>query len=275
MRRMLTLLALPLALVLGGCEDDSVSPRDLTPPAAPRGFHSVTGDHSVRLAWLANTESDVVGYRVYTADCGSGGGCPYRLVATTYGTTYTVTGLANGVTRYYAVSAFDASGNESVLADVDEDVFDTPRPAGALALQSLQSNSARSGWDLSAYAIVAASDPLVDLIFSDDGVTYEMYAPFTDTDIQDAGYATTLDAVDFAPTAGWSPTGTAELVPGHCYLVWTRDGNYAKFRVTSLSAGRVGFDWAYQTDTGNRELKPTRAPADGERVPRVRAVAVR
>lgn len=274
MRRVLSLLVLPLALVLGGCEDDSVSPRDITPPAAPRGFHSVTGDHSVWLDWLANTEHDVVGYRVYIADCASGGGCPYRLLGTTYGSSYTVTGLANGVTRYYAVSAFDAAGNESELADVDEDVFDTPRPAGSLALQSLQSNSARSGWDLSAYAVVPASDPLVDLIFSDDGVTYEMYAPFTDTDIQDAGYATTLDAVDFAPAAGWSPTGTAELVLGHCYVVWTRDSNYAKFRVTSLSAGRVGLDWAYQTDAGNPELKATRPPTDGERVRRVRAVAV-
>lgn len=269
MRRLLGLLT--LALLLAGCDDDTVSPRDVTAPAAPRGLVSVTGDQSVRLSWLANTESDVVGYRVYIADCASGGSCPYTRLGSTYGTSYTVTGLVNGQTRYYAISAYDAAGNESALTY--EDVFDTPRPAGSLALRSIQANSARAGWDLSAYSVVAASDPLVDLVFSDNGTVFQMYAPYTDTDIQDAGWASSLDAVDFAPAAGWSPTGTVELVPGHCYVVWTRDSNFAKFRVTSLSAGNLGVDWAYQTDPDNPELKAQRPASDGERIPRVRPVA--
>lgn len=271
MRRLFGLLA--LALLLGGCDDDTVSSRDVTPPAAPRGFVSVTGDHSVRLSWLGNTEADVVGYRVYIADCPSGSSCPYTLLGSTYGTSYTVTGLANGVTRYFAVAAYDAAGNESALTY--EDVFDTPRPAGSLTMRSVQANPARAGWDLSAYAVVPASDALVDLVFSDDGLKYEMYAPFTDTDIQDAGWASTLDAVDFAPAAGWSPTGSVELVPGHCYVVWTRDSNFAKFRVTALSAGNVSLDWAYQLVPDNPELKVTRPPSDGDRIPRVRAIAAR
>lgn len=269
MRRWLGLLA--LALLVGGCDDDTVSPRDRTPPAAPRGFVSVTGDHSVRLSWLANTEGDVAGYRVYIADCPSGNNCPYTLLGSTLGTTYTVNGLANGVTRYFAVAAYDAAGNESALTY--EDVFDTPRPAGSLTLSSVQSNSARAGWDLSAYSVVAASDPLVDLVFSDDGSVFQMFAPFTDTDIQDAGWASTLDAIDFAPAAGWSPTGTVELVPGHCYVVWTGEGNFAKFRVTSLSAGSVGLDWAYQLDPDNPELKARRPRMDEERTRRVVPVA--
>jgi hypothetical protein len=80
---------------------------------------------------------------------------------------------------------------------------------------------------------------------------------FVPNDIQDAGYASSLDAVDFSPvgqTAGWSPTGTVELIPGHCYIVWTWDDHYAKFRVTGLSATTVSLDWAYQTATGNPEL---------------------
>ena len=39
-------------LLIAGCDDTS-SPRDTTPPAAPRGFYSVTGDGSVTLHWLA------------------------------------------------------------------------------------------------------------------------------------------------------------------------------------------------------------------------------
>jgi hypothetical protein len=57
---------------------------------------------------------------------------------------------------------------------------------------------------------------------------------------------------------------------GHCYVVWTRDDHYAKFRVTDIqpAAGgvpdRVVFDWAYQVDPGNRELRASRVK-DGRR----------
>jgi hypothetical protein len=270
MRLVLPLIA--LAVMLSGC-DETTAPRDVRPPAAPRGFQSITGDRQVLLQWLPNTEADLAGYRVYAADCASGTGCPYSLIGATEGTSYVVRGLANGVTKYFAIAAYDASGNESDLTYAD--VFDTPRPEGSLRLQSVQINPARSGWDLSAFAVVPSSSPNVDLVFSDDSTTYEMVAPFTDTDIQDAGFATSLDAVDFAPTDGWSLTGTVELVPGHCYVVWTRDDHYAKFRVTGLSTGQLALDWAYQIDTGNRELKAKRPPADGDRVRRDRPLAVR
>jgi hypothetical protein len=111
------------------------------------------------------------------------------------------------------------------------------------------------------------------MFFGSNGSVYQMFVPDFQTDIQDAGYASTLDAVDFAPTTGWSPTGTVELIVGHCYIVWTRDDHYAKFRVTDLkpsstgSPGRVTFDWAYQVDRGNRELRARKAK-DGAWQPR-------
>jgi hypothetical protein len=45
-------------------------------------------------------------------------------------------------------------------------------------------------------------------------------------------------------------------------VVWTWDDHYAKFRVSSVSSGRVVFDWAYQLVPSNRLLKKTPA---GER----------
>ena len=50
----------------------------------------------------------------------------------------------------------------------------------------------------------AFDDPSVDVYYVRSGGVDRIVAPFVDTDIQDAGYATTLDAIDFAPTAGWS-----------------------------------------------------------------------
>jgi hypothetical protein len=266
--------ALLLAATLAaGCHDhDTTAPRDIVPPAAPRGLRSVTGDQEVFLSWLANTEGDVVGYRIYVAPCAAGDNCPYDRVGETAGTTFSVRQLANGQTRYFAVSAYDAAGNESALSY--DTVFDTPRPEGYdLVLANYLVDSLRAGYDFSEYAsghaVCNYSSSNTDVYFGASGGMFVMFAPYTDTDIQDAGYARTLDAVDFAPDAGWSPTGTAELIVGHCYVVWTRDDNYAKFRVTSLSTGRVVMDWAYQTDPGNRELRARRGiPGDDRRVRR-------
>ncbi len=72
MKKLLATLVL-LGLVMAGCGDDETT-RPPVPPAAPRGMFSITGDGNVTLVWLANTESDVVGYRIYEAPCASGGG---------------------------------------------------------------------------------------------------------------------------------------------------------------------------------------------------------
>jgi hypothetical protein len=244
-----------IVVFAAGCRD-----RDVIPPAAPRGVYTVTGDGEVFVHWLANTEGDVSGYRIYQAPCESGGDCPYERVGSTTGSTFTVSGLVNGQTRYYAVSAFDYAGNESELSR--EILFDTPRPEGFdRVLNNYLDTASGSGYDFSAYASHNWDDPLTDMFFGFKGGVYQMFVPDLQTDIQDAGYASTLDAVDFAPSTGWSPSGSVELIVGHCYVVWTRDDHYAKFRVTEIlpAAGtvpaKVVFDWAYQVDTGNRELR--------------------
>jgi hypothetical protein len=241
------------ALMVPGCYD-GVGPRDVTPPASPRGLYSVTGDGRVTLHWLANTEGDVAGYRVYMGPCATGASCPYDPVATTMRTVFTVGQLANGVTAYYGVTAFDGAGNESELSL--EDVRDTPRPAGTgAALSAVQASPALSGWDFSAYRVRPWDDPRTDMYFSANGSIDEMLtADPVAIGIQDVGFASTLDAVDFAPPAGWSPTGSVELIIGHNYVVWTSDDHFAKFRVTGLG-GQVVFDWAYQIAAGNDELR--------------------
>ncbi len=250
---------LAAAAALGGCRNETTAPRDLTPPAAPRGLYSVTGDNTVHLRWLENTEPDVAGYRIYMAPCASGSGCPYDRIGNTGGTTFTASGLANGVTRYYAVAAYDLAGNESDLTY--ETIFDTPRPEGFGAfVSSYLASPAVSGWDFSVARVRAFDDPATDMFYGHNGSNLNMFVPDYQTDIQDAGYATSLDAVDFAPNGGWSPTGSVELIQGHCYVVWTRDDNYAKFRVTRVVAApsgppQVEFDWAYQVDPGNPELR--------------------
>lgn len=262
---LLTLIVAASAVVaLAGCYDET-APRDVTPPAAPRGVFSVTGDHSVTLHWLANTEPDLAAYRIYTSACSHGPDCPYEPVAVTVGTQFVVSGLANGETRYFAVAAIDRSGNESDLSY--DDVFDTPRPAGSVALTNASTAPAAAGYDFSAFTVRRFDDPQVDIYYVNSTGTDWMVAPFQDTQIQDAGYAQSLDAVDFAPVSGWSPSGSVELVLGHCYIVYTHENHYAKFRVTGFGPAGVEMDWAYQVDPGNRELKARHA-VETKRVPR-------
>lgn len=260
MRKAIPILLVLAALGLAGCDDSTTGPRDVTPPAAPRGLFSVTGDGQATLRWLANTESDVSGYRLYEAPCATGTDCPYDRIGATSGTQFVVAGLANGVTRFYAVSAVDRAGNESPLSV--ENVFDTPRPAGSAAINNFVNGTAGAGWDFSAFTAKSSADPTVDVFYGFNGSVHQMFTPDVLTNIQDAGYASSLDAVDFAPNAGWSPTGSVELILGHCYIVWTRDDHYAKFRVTGLSATLVSFDWGYQTAAGNPELHARPARPD-------------
>jgi len=75
------------------------------PPAAPTGLRAAAGDARVRLEWNAHPEPDVTGYRVHRAFTSGG---PYAFVAAVTATLHLDTGVTNGVTYYYVVTATDA-----------------------------------------------------------------------------------------------------------------------------------------------------------------------
>jgi Fibronectin type III domain. len=88
---------------------------DGTAPAAPSAPAAEAGDTEVTLEWAANTEPDLVSYRVY----GGAATHPAVLLATVAAgtTTYTHTGLTNGREYSYRISAVDGAGNESLLSE--------------------------------------------------------------------------------------------------------------------------------------------------------------
>ncbi len=103
-RRRLAGLALAAALTwLAGC--GAAGPED----AASGGGGGSAGGAAV-LAWDANNEADLAGYRVYV---GLASGAYSTSIDVGTVTSYTLTGLATGTTYYFAVTAYDTSGNES------------------------------------------------------------------------------------------------------------------------------------------------------------------
>lgn len=97
----------------------SEPPTTLSQP--PASTSSGTG--SATLSWTSNSEADLAGYKLYV------GTAPGRY---TYGSpviiglmgSYTISGLPVGQTYYFALSAFDSSGNESGLSsEVSKSIY--------------------------------------------------------------------------------------------------------------------------------------------------------
>jgi hypothetical protein len=87
--------------------------EDTTPPSTPTGLVAVPGDGTAALDWDDNGEGDLDGYNVRR---GTSAGGPFVQVNPTLLTAsdWTDSGLVNGTTYHYTVSAVDLSGNESV-----------------------------------------------------------------------------------------------------------------------------------------------------------------
>ncbi len=240
-----------VTLLLGvyGCTEHFIAP-DLTPPAMPHGISTATGDNFIEIFWHDDTDPDLAGYNVYAGSSYAG---KYQLIGTTKQSSFNDLGARNGSTYYYAVSAFDFAGNES---DLSPDVaYDTPRPEGYnVGVSDFRETPGSAGYDFSTYSVGPYDDKYADVFFEYYQGRYYLNV-WTDSDIQDMGYTTSLYDIGEAPAAGWSPTADAQAILGHTYVVWTWDNHYAKLRVKSISPSRIVFDWAYQLASGNARLK--------------------
>ncbi len=76
------------------------------------------------LSWKANTDSDLAGYNLYYGTASGSYGTPIDVGNQT---TYTVTGLGPG-THYFAVTAYNTSGNESGFSNEVSETFTTASP---------------------------------------------------------------------------------------------------------------------------------------------------
>ncbi|MFC2041503.1 hypothetical protein ACFLTY_04200 [Chloroflexota bacterium] len=97
----------------GYSNGDSATPTDL-PPAAPTGLVATPGENQIVLDWNDNTDYDLDGYNIYR---GLTSGNYTQIESLWASSNYTDTGLTNGITYYYAVTAVDLTSNESGYSD--------------------------------------------------------------------------------------------------------------------------------------------------------------
>ena len=124
------LLALSLASCGGGNSGGGGGGGGGNPPSAPTGLDVTDGDGQVSLTW--NASSGATSYHVKR---GTASGGPYSQIGSPTATSYTDTGLTNGNTYYYVVTALNSHGESGNSAEVQGKPRATvpPAPTGLTA----------------------------------------------------------------------------------------------------------------------------------------------
>ncbi len=173
-------------------------------PSMVEGLEAVPGDSQVELTWDAATDNGgVEGYYVYvglSSVATEGGNYTFPSSDAGNTTTYTVDNLSNGVTYYFAVTAYDEDGNESEFysdeaeaTPEDSEIADYTAPtvkSAAAVTNALVEVTFSEAVELpedasSAFALTADDGTalqVMDAYVSDDAATV-----FIVTDLQEAG----------------------------------------------------------------------------------------
>ena len=76
------------------------------------------------LTWTANGEPDLAGYKIYVGTASGTYSFPGSAFVIGKVMSYTISNLPKGQTYFFAISAYDSAGNESLLsAEVSESIF--------------------------------------------------------------------------------------------------------------------------------------------------------
>jgi hypothetical protein len=97
--------------------EQTLTPKDEFPPAAPANLRATASANSVELSWDANAEPDLAGYIVYRS---VNGGAFEKIATVNEIPAYSDKPVEAGKTYRYVVTAKDKSGNESGRSSVAE-----------------------------------------------------------------------------------------------------------------------------------------------------------
>jgi hypothetical protein len=274
----LPLLLLATLGVATACNDRTTTAPSVQLPA-PETLTSISLNGAVHLQWTDNPyqqyPNDFSYYQVYSTSYNLDNnlcGATRSVEGTTVAPTFLVGALANGVPLCFTVTAVSRDGVESAESPLRND---TPRPDGQNVLIFTDDTLAgsQSGFrfwlDANGNGQVDANE--LGLVGQGGSATVDFYVtrdatgtylvpqragvtmqPYGSTPIAD------VTAIDVAPAGGYSRSGFAAL-PLWGYVFQMDDGigfyKYGAVRVSAVGSRYVIFDWSYQTDAGNPELR--------------------
>ena len=115
--------------ISGPSNVESDEPTDSIAPDPPTGLYASPGDTVIGLSWAApvfnddvdnSLLTDLLGYNIYRGEVsGEYDPIPINWPDLVTTTSYNDSGLTNGLTYYYVVTAVDDSGNESLFSNED------------------------------------------------------------------------------------------------------------------------------------------------------------
>lgn len=213
-----------------------------------------TAAESVTLAWSANPEPDIAGYRVYYGTVTA----PYANSVDVGPTTATITNLENGVTYTFAVTAYNTVGAESAYSQPIAYTVGSSRVIPEAVLHNLSSrafaqtdeNVIIGGFIVDGIVGKKVALRAIGPSLADAGVSEPMADPFLQ--IVDSGGAVVasndnwnvpgqeLDAFGLAPTDGREAAVVATMQPGAYSAIISGQGastGVALFELYDLEAG--------------------------------------
>jgi len=147
------------------------APVDLTAPLTPQDIVLLNGEKQVTLTWSENTEPDLDRYHLYRNSDSSFVPTSSDLLAsiTPSAVTYTDTGLSNGYSYYYLLTAIDTTGNESAASELLTGTpTDLTPPATILDLEvvNFTSNTIQLQWTATGGDSIIGKANAYDMRFS-------------------------------------------------------------------------------------------------------------
>ncbi len=239
---------------------------------APAGLVGISLNTAIQTSWLPNARNAAPSlfryYRVYSTSynidtnlCGT----QWLLEGTTVSEDFVSSGLTNGVSICFAVSAVSTDGHES---NWSTPWGDTPRPdARNVMITAFQQTASTSGflfYDVATTGLgVVTSGSRTDIDFRldrhGDGTLWLLPIRSGST-VVGVGPVTDLTSIDRAPLGGYSAAAVQAVIgSGYVFQTTQTDGvHFGGLRVTALGTGYAIVDWSYQTDFGNPELRRVR-----------------
>lgn len=133
-----------------GPRSATVTATTFAVPAAPENLTATAGPdpNEVSLAWDAPADDGGTSVERYTVYRSGTSGGPWTEIGTPYNTTFLDTGLANGTTYHYQVSAHNLVGEGAVSNEANATAFDVPpEPVHVAATAGPAANEITVSWD--------------------------------------------------------------------------------------------------------------------------------